>query len=146
MINGGVEVMNKGHDAQAMYKRNIANLGRVVRQKREAAGIRTADLALVAGIDQTTLSRFESGRTTPGLDTIERVITSLEFMKALALKADLVEEMGDKKVADDMRVLRPLYAKRPKGIRSECSPTTRLGSLVTIHPYATTSKRTHRKK
>ena len=138
--------MNKGHDAQAIYKRNIAKLGCVVRQKREAAGIRTADLALVAGIDQTTLSRFESGRTTPGLDTIERVITSLEFMKALALKADLAEEMGDKKVADDMRVLRPLYAKRPKGTRAECPPTTRLGNLVTVHPYATTGKRTHRKK
>ncbi len=126
--------MNRGHDEQ--YKRNVALLGGVVRSKREAANIKPKDLAYVASVDPTTLSRFESGRATIGLESIERIISALEFMKALALKADLADEMGDHKLAEDMRVLRPLYAKRAKGPQNDASLDAKLGELKTIHPYA----------
>jgi transcriptional regulator with XRE-family HTH domain len=125
--NGGVE--------RGFYALNVAALGSVVRKHREQAGIRVVDLAVVAGVDSGTVSRFEMGKSAVGIETIERIVTALSFMQALAAKAEMTRDLGDEETADDMLVVRPLFAKRTKG-KKEVDSNQRLGQIPVIHPYA----------
>ena len=52
--------------------------------KRNALGISQRDLAALCGLPQSSIARIESGRTTPKLDTL------LKIMHPLGLKLKLV--------------------------------------------------------
>jgi transcriptional regulator with XRE-family HTH domain len=56
---------------------NTAQLGKHLRERREALGISQGDLASIAGIDQANLSRLERGATGATLDTCLRLCAAL---------------------------------------------------------------------
>lgn len=60
-------------------------LGRTVRQLREARGWSQTDLAKAASMTQSAVARFEGGGTVPSLPVLERL--------AGALDADLVVQL-----------------------------------------------------
>ena len=54
-------------------RRDLGRLGRIVRDRREGAGLTQRQLAEVAGISERTLGQLEGGRASPGLVTVMRV-------------------------------------------------------------------------
>lgn len=52
-------------------------LGRLIRQEREAANLSLADLAGRAGVSQNSLGRIERATLAPSLDTIEKIFAAL---------------------------------------------------------------------
>lgn len=61
-----------------------ANIAREIVQRRAAIGLSQSDLAHRAGIRQETLSRLETGKTSPALRTVEKVERALVGAEALA--------------------------------------------------------------
>ena len=61
-----------------------ASLARKIILRRKSAGLTHADLARRAGIRPETLRRLEKGRSTPDVDTVDRVIRVLERVEAEA--------------------------------------------------------------
>lgn len=53
-------------------------LGKKVREAREARGWTQAELARRAGMKQHTVSRFEAGDVVPTLTTLDRIASALE--------------------------------------------------------------------
>jgi transcriptional regulator with XRE-family HTH domain len=56
---------------------DATQLGRYIRERREALGISQGDLAGIAGLDQANLSRLERGATGATLDTYLRLCAAL---------------------------------------------------------------------
>jgi len=69
---------HKGSSSQREAEANRAErIGTRIRQEREARGWSLAELSRRTGIQPPNLSRVESGKHTPSLDTIERVADAL---------------------------------------------------------------------
>lgn len=74
-------------------------LGRWLRTQREAAGLSQAGLATAAGVDQTTISGWERGRTDLSRADLVRVFEVLgvpesEWAAVLRLPRELAEPAG----------------------------------------------------
>ena len=54
-----------------------SEIGRRVREAREALGLRQDELALAAGVSTRTVHQVESGKPTSRLDTLEHVLGAL---------------------------------------------------------------------
>ena len=66
-----------------------------MRHLREIAGLRQADLATIARMTPAALSRLETGKIEPEIETVRLLVRLLGFrMKDLAMVAKLVEERG----------------------------------------------------
>ncbi|WP_406401469.1 helix-turn-helix domain-containing protein [Streptomyces sp. NBC_00879] len=65
-------------------------LGRAVRERREALGMTQAQLAQQAGLQQPAVARFEAGGTMPTLPLLER------FASALGLRLNVGFEPLDR--------------------------------------------------
>jgi transcriptional regulator with XRE-family HTH domain len=75
--------------AQARARASSADLGRVARRIRDSQGLTLADVASRAGISAAMLSRLETGRTSPSLETI------VSLAQALGVKAShLLQDIG----------------------------------------------------
>jgi DNA-binding XRE family transcriptional regulator len=61
-----------------------ASLARKIIRRRKTAGLTQADLARRAGIRTETLNRLEKGRSTPDVDTVDKIIRVLERVEAKA--------------------------------------------------------------
>lgn len=61
-----------------MTERNSAFAG-FLRQARSAAGLTQVDLARAAHVNQTTVSKWESGKALPSLSCAARVAEALEL-------------------------------------------------------------------
>ena len=111
--------MSKVHN-NGVYARNVARLGAKLRARRCGASIRIVDLATAAGVDKSTVSRFETGRTTPGLDTVERMITAAELLVWMRTAGHTLRRHGRQAMATQLETVRPLFvvndAKRPAGL------------------------------
>ena len=59
-------------------------IGRRVREARDALGLRQDELALAAGVSTRVVYQIESGKPTSRLDSVERVLA------ALGLKLEVV--------------------------------------------------------
>jgi len=55
----------------------FAELGRTLRDLREAIGLTQAALARKAGVGKSQLSKYEQGKELPKLETLERLLTAL---------------------------------------------------------------------
>lgn len=66
-------------EAQDAYEatRIRYELGRAVRERREALGMTQAQLAEAAGLQQPAVARFEAGGTMPTLPLLERFASAL---------------------------------------------------------------------
>lgn len=73
------------------YTRGV-KAGRVLRYARRNAGMSQAALAKVAGIPQSTVARIETGKLTPRVDTLERLLRatgrSLELAPVIGADED----------------------------------------------------------
>jgi transcriptional regulator with XRE-family HTH domain len=75
-----------------MSDRDYARVGARIRREREAAGYTQASLAPLAGIDNTTLSKIESGKR--GLDSLvlRRIARALDVPMDRFFAADDIGE------------------------------------------------------
>ncbi len=64
--------------------------GDLIRTARERAGLTLRELGERAGTSHSTLSAYESGRTTPNVDTLDRVLRAAGF----AADVDLQHRVG----------------------------------------------------
>lgn len=72
-----------------MTKRSTAsNIGANLKRMRSERGLEAQELARLAGVNPTWLSRIENGRGTPNLASLRRL--------AAALKASVGEIMGER--------------------------------------------------
>jgi len=71
---------NPRHTSRTRRRKDVAPLGRNVRQLRIAAGLTQTALAKRSGMNRGYLSRLESGRQNPTLATLERLAKTLEVM------------------------------------------------------------------
>ena len=55
----------------------FAELGRTLRDLREAAGLTQAALARKAGVGKSQMSKYEQGKELPKLETLEKLLTAL---------------------------------------------------------------------
>jgi transcriptional regulator with XRE-family HTH domain len=62
----------------------------ILRSARHRAGLTLRQLAPRAGTSHSTLSAYESGRVTPSVDTLERIVRSAGF----ALETELARRAG----------------------------------------------------
>jgi transcriptional regulator with XRE-family HTH domain len=60
-----------------MRVESAAQLGGLIRQRREALGLRQGDLASAAGVDQGNLSKIERGAAQATLETYLRICTAV---------------------------------------------------------------------
>ena len=51
----------------------------VIRRARQGAGLTQRELAARAGTSHPTLAAYESGRKTPGVDTLDRIVRAAGF-------------------------------------------------------------------
>jgi len=69
--------------------------GELVREARKRAGLTQADLAERAGTTQSAIARLESGRTSPALEQVERLLKLCGFQLVVQLApyddSDLVQ-------------------------------------------------------
>jgi predicted nucleotidyltransferase/DNA-binding XRE family transcriptional regulator len=56
------------------YTTDVDGAGRILRNARRAAGLTQAELALRAGVTQSVISAYESGRREPALSTLSRLV------------------------------------------------------------------------
>ncbi|QXE36347.1 helix-turn-helix domain-containing protein [Streptomyces sp. GMY02] len=61
-------------------------LGRAVRERREALGMTQAQLAEAAGLRQPAVARFEAGGTMPTLPLLERIAAALHLRLSVAFE------------------------------------------------------------
>ena len=62
------------NDSSDAIIRLVTITARLVRQARRRAGLTQRALATSAGVPQSTIGRIETGRLTPRVDTLERVL------------------------------------------------------------------------
>lgn len=85
-----------------LAERFSANLTRC----RERAGINKSQLARLTELNPTAISRFESGKRMPRLDTLVKLTGALdcradELVEGLSWKPDIADTYGSYEVADD---------------------------------------------
>lgn len=67
-----------GPKARASMKITTPNdLGKLIRERREAIALKQGDLASIAGVDQGNLSKIERGNTSATLETYLRLCAAL---------------------------------------------------------------------
>ena len=77
------------------------NVGRALTLVREFRGLSQAELARQAGVGKSQLSKYQSGRELPKLDSLSRLLTALrigflELFYIVRLLDDLESELGSK--------------------------------------------------
>ncbi len=66
---------------------NELSIGRRLRMRRDALGMRAQDVASLAGITASQLSRIEHGRQRPTWDTVER----LYWVMGITLREEVID-------------------------------------------------------
>ncbi len=68
----------------------------VVRELREQAGLTQELLAGLAGVDRSMISRYETGRRSPRLDTLQRLAAAVELEVVVSFRpvSGLPEDLG----------------------------------------------------
>jgi transcriptional regulator with XRE-family HTH domain len=82
--------------------------GELVREARKRAGLTQAELAARAGTTQSAIARLESGRVSPALEQVERLLKLCGFMLVVELApyddSDLVQAEANLRRAPQERV------------------------------------------
>lgn len=76
--------------------------GELVREARKRAGITQAELAQRAGTTQSAIARLESGRTSPALEQVERLMRLCGFQLIVELAP--YDEQDSWQAAEMLRV------------------------------------------
>jgi transcriptional regulator with XRE-family HTH domain len=91
--------------------------GELVREARKRAGLTQAELAARAGTTQSAIARLESGRTTPALEQVERLLRLCGFQLVVSLApyddSDIVQAEARLRRTPDERI-----AELEAGLRS----------------------------
>ena len=82
--------------------------GELVREARKRAGLTQAELAERAGTTQSAIARLESGRTSPALEQVERLLKLCGFQLVVQLApyddSDLVQAEANLRRSLDERL------------------------------------------
>src|SRR6059058_5364505 len=82
--------------------------GELVREGRKRAGLTQKDLADSAGTTQSAIARLESGRSTPSLETVERLLRLCGFQLIVELApyddSDVVQAEARLRDSVDQRI------------------------------------------
>jgi transcriptional regulator with XRE-family HTH domain len=74
---------------------------RLIRTARQRSGLTLRQLAARAGTSHSTLAAYESGRTTPNADTLERVLRAAGFAVDVVLCPRVDGPDGDRSAKGD---------------------------------------------
>lgn len=104
----------------------------LIRSAREDIGMSQRDLALAAGMQQPTISAYESGRKHPRAESLERVLRAAKMRPSipLALRADEIRMAASRFNLSNVRV----FGSAVRGADTEHSD---IDLLVTLEPGAT---------
>src|SRR3954451_14403497 len=84
--------------------------GELVREARKRAGITQAELATRADTTQSAIARLESGRTSPSLEQVERLLRLCGFQLVVELApyddSDIVQAVAALRASPDERMQR----------------------------------------
>ena len=112
-----------GEMAAVQTDQDVA-LGTVLAVLRTVAGLDPMDLAAACGLRALTVFDYERGRRSPGLSTVDRILTALGFsVSALARARALIASLWQERSA----ARRPLPAA---GTRKGVSPRDELAAVV----------------
>jgi len=92
------------------------NPGRLVQEARRCAKLSQRELARRAGTSQSVVARIEQGQTSPGAETLARLLRSAGF----DLRVDLLprRQSGNHMLADVARILRLTPEQRLLEVRN----------------------------
>lgn len=60
--------------------------GALIREARKSKGLTQKELAALLGIDETRVSKYESGKQNPTIETLEKIANALNVTIELTLK------------------------------------------------------------
>lgn len=96
-----------------VYARNSARLGARLRARRREVGVRIVDLAEVAGVDISTVSRFETGKGAVGPEIMQRLVLGLRFIIEMSMYAERYAMIGNERMARWLTSWRPVFVGTP---------------------------------
>jgi transcriptional regulator with XRE-family HTH domain len=99
--------------------------GELVREARKRAGLTQAELADRAGTTQSAIARLESGRTSPALEQVERLLKLCGFQLVVQL-----EPYDDSDLVQAEASLRRSYDERAQRLTSTVNRLNRLRADV----------------
>lgn len=103
----------------------------LIRSAREDLGMSQSDLARAAGVQQPTISAYESGRKLPRAESLERLLTAARMRPSipLSLYADTIRSAAAQFHLTDVRVF-------GSAVRGEDDEHSDIDLLVTLEPEA----------
>jgi len=103
----------------------------LIRFAREDIGMSQSDLARVAGVQQPTISAYESGRKLPRVESLERLLTAARMRPSIPLSvyADAIRTEATRFNLTDVRVF-------GSAVRGEDDEHSDIDLLVTLRPEA----------
>lgn len=63
-----------------------ANIGQIIKHRREFLGIRQEDLAEISGLTSRTIHQVESGKGNPSIETLNKLATVLGLELIIQVK------------------------------------------------------------
>jgi transcriptional regulator with XRE-family HTH domain len=98
--------------------------GELVREARKRAGLSQAELAARAGTTQSAIARLESGRTSPALEQVERLLRLCGFQLIVQLTpyddSDIVQAEAQLRRSPEARARRlATSVNRMRAVRAD---------------------------
>jgi len=84
---GGLPVINSGYSEMPVL--SLQDLGRIIREKRKAGGLRIDDAAALCGVSVDLLSRLENGKSGVATDRVLKVLDALGLAMLVLAKDKL---------------------------------------------------------
>ncbi|MGI8309281.1 helix-turn-helix domain-containing protein [Saccharopolyspora hattusasensis] len=98
----------------------MSDFGRTLRQLRQAAGFSQPQLARQVPVDQSTLSRWENGRSIPDMDTVEQLDN---LLNAAGRLAQLINPAKPGLLAPTLDTAEPVTTDHLDELRKQHLPT-----------------------
>ena len=62
-----------------MHNRHLPSASSVMKERRLARGLTQEQVAKIAGVDRTTITKIENGTSTPSVKTAQKIAQVLDF-------------------------------------------------------------------
>lgn len=128
------------------YSRDVKSAGELLREARQAARLTQAQLARRAGVTQSVISAYESGRREPALSTLVRLVEAtggrLDFDIRLGGETDLPPTPRGRAIQESRQRVREIATKYGASnvrlfgstARGEDGPDSDIDLLVHLEP------------
>lgn len=94
---------------------NYRIMGFRIAQRRQALGLRQAQLSKAAGVTQKYISDIETGKKHPSLETLVNICEALRITPDYVILGAMVKE-EDKNIVDSLKLLSPQEKRKAEKI------------------------------